>query len=85
MILRVTLLIRQVFQIDQAVSACYMPVPRHFQEVKIKYDTSILKPKSVVKLLKEIDLYLRRQPEMRFDGEHPTFFLKTSILFARFP
>ena len=31
------------FLIDQAVSACYMPVAQHFQEVEIKYDTSILK------------------------------------------
>ena len=31
-----------VFLIDRAVSACYMPVARHFQEVKIKYATSIL-------------------------------------------
>ena len=62
-----------------------MPVARHFQEVKINYDSSILKRKSVVKLLLEIDLYPHRQPEMRFDGEHPTFFLKTLIVFARFP
>ena len=72
------------FLIDRAVSACYMPVARHFREVKIKYDTSILKRKSVVKLVLEIDLYPRKQPEMRFDGEHPTFFLKTSIVSARF-
>ena len=54
------------YLIDQAVSACFMPIARHFQEVGIKYDTSILKRKSVVKhlLLYEIDLCLRSQPEM---------------------
>ena len=49
MILRVTPSF--VFLIDQAALACYMPVAQHFQEVKIIYDTSILKRKSVVKLL----------------------------------
>ena len=41
MILRVTPSF--VFLIDQTVSACYMPVAQHFQEVKIKYDISIFK------------------------------------------